>query len=142
MDDLSQKIESLLHSPEGMQKIQAAMAALGSSASESGTDSPPAESEAAGGDMLSGLLNGLMGASASDKPADNASSDGMPDMGKLLQLMPLLSSFNKDDENTALLKALRPHLHGEREKRVDDAIQMMKFMKLMPYLTDLKGGSS
>ena len=139
MDDLSQKIDSLLQSPEGMQKIQAAMAALGASAPSSETDAPPPEP--AEDDMLSRLLGGLAAPTAPPKAEENTSG-GLPDIGKLLQLMPLLSGLNKDDENTALLKALRPHLHGEREKRVDDALQMMKLMKLMPFLADWKGGSS
>lgn len=139
MDDLTSKIESLLNSPDGMQKIQAAMAALGQSAPETGADSvaPPAPS--AEPDMISQLLSSLGGGSsdsASAKPESD--SGGMPDLGKLMQFLPLLSGMNGDDENTALLKALRPHLHGEREKRVDDAIQMMKFMKLVPLITDQK----
>lgn len=134
MDDLSQKIESLLHSPEGMQKIQAAMAAFSSSAPATGADDAPAEN-AGGNDGLSSLLGSLQASSPADKPRDEG---GMPDLAKLMQLMPLLSGLNKDDENTVLLKALRPYLHGEREKRVDDAIQMMKLMKLMPLLTDFK----
>ena len=47
MDDLSQKIESLLQSPQGMQKIQAAMAAFGSSAPETGAPDTPAGSGSA-----------------------------------------------------------------------------------------------
>ena len=118
MDDLSQKIESLLQSPQGMQKIQAAMAAFGSSAPETGAPDTPAGSDSA--------------------PPEKSDAGGSPDMARLIQLMPLLSGLNKDDENTALLRALRPYLHGEREKRVDDAIHMMRLMKLMPLLTEPK----
>ena len=49
-------------------------------------------------------------------------------------MAPLIAGLNKEDENTALLKALRPYLHGDREERLDDAIQMMKMMKLLPLL--------
>ena len=71
-------------------------------------------------------------------PPEKSDAGGSPDMARLIQLMPLLSGLNKDDENTALLRALRPYLHGEREKRVDDAIHMMRLMKLMPLLTEPK----
>lgn len=137
MDDLSQKIESLLNSPEGMQKIQAALSSLGGSAPDTGADPPPAQP--AGKDTLAQLLSGLAGPDSTQTDTPQASSDGgLPDLTRIMQLMPLLSSLNKEDENTALLKALRPLLHGEREKRVDDAIQMMKLMKLVPLLTDQK----
>ena len=138
MDDLTNKIESLLNSPNGMQKIQAAMAALGQSAPENGADSAEPAAPSAGPDLISQLLSGLGGSSDSASAKPESDSGGMPDLGKLMQFLPLLSGMNGDDENTALLKALRPHLHGEREKRVDDAIQMMKFMKLVPLITDQK----
>lgn len=142
MDDLSQKIDSLLNSPEGMQKIQAAMAALGQSAPSTGADAaqPPPTAESSGDvNLLTQLLGGLGGSSVPEPPkAAEPSSASLPDLSKIMQLMPLLSSLNKEDENTTLLKALRPYLHGEREKRVDDAIQMMKVMKLVPLLTDQK----
>lgn len=129
MDDLSQKIESLLQSPQGMQKIQAAMAALGSSTPASDVSDTVTDSQTA---PLGELLNRF-----SPAPDKNETS-GSPDMARLIQLMPLLSGLNKDDKNTALLRALRPYLHGEREKRVDDAIHMMRLMKLMPLLTEPK----
>ena len=51
-------------------------------------------------------------------------------------MAPLLSSMRRDDENTVLLKALRPYLHGDREKRLDDAIKIMQFIRVMPLLRD------
>ena len=49
---------------------------------------------------------------------------------------PLMGNLNKDDENTALLKALRPYLHGDREKRLDDAIQILRIMKVLPLIQE------
>ena len=57
-------------------------------------------------------------------------------MSVLLKLAPLLGGLNKEDENTALLKALRPYLHGDREKRLDDAIQIMRLMKVLPLIQE------
>ena len=42
--------------------------------------------------------------------------------------MPLLTQMGQDDQNTTLLKALRPYLHGEREKRLDDSVRMMQLL--------------
>lgn len=50
----------------------------------------------------------------------------------LTKMAPLLSNMRRDDENTVLLKALRPYLHGDREKRLDDAIKIMQFIRVMP----------
>lgn len=60
----------------------------------------------------------------------------MPDLSALLKLAPLMGNLNKDDENTALLKALRPYLHGDREKRLDDAIQILRIMKVLPLIQE------
>lgn len=54
----------------------------------------------------------------------------------LTKMAPLLSNMRRDDENTVLLKALRPYLHGDREKRLDDAIKIMQFIRVMPLLRD------
>lgn len=102
-DELSKKLDSLLGSPEGMQKIQSMMAALGVSAPTAPEPEP-------------------------SPPAVPAIPEG------LLQLLPLLTQMGQDDQNTTLLKALRPYLHGEREKRLDDSVRMMQLLKFLPLL--------
>lgn len=128
MDELSQKINALLSSPDGMAKIQSAMASLSSSMpapSSDETDSAP---------NLSGLLAML----GTNTPADTSPGDNTGfDLSRLASLLPLLSGMDQEDDNTALLKALRPHLHGEREKRLDSAIRMMKLWKFLPLLSGL-----
>lgn len=128
MDELSQKINALLSSPDGMAKIQSAMASLSSSMpapSSDETDSAP---------DLSGLLAML----GTNTPADTSPGDNTGfDLSRLASLLPLLSGMDQEDDNTALLKALRPHLHGEREKRLDSAIRMMKLWKFLPLLSGL-----
>lgn len=37
-------------------------------------------------------------------------------------------------EDTALLNALRPYLHGEREKKLDEAIRLLELSRLLPLL--------
>ena len=37
-------------------------------------------------------------------------------------------------KDAALLKALRPYLHGEREKKLDEAIKLMELSRLLPLL--------
>ena len=105
-DELSKKLDGLLNSPEGLEKIRQMMEALGG-----GDPTPPPQAEPV-----------------------------LPEMDSILKLMPLLSALGQEDENTALLKALRPYLHGGREKRLDESMRMMRLLKFLPLLQQ-KGGN-
>ena len=111
--DLSKKLDDLLNSPDSMAKITQAMAALGL---PSLSESPPATRPPSA-------------------PAESAASP-LPDLSALLGMAPLLSSLGKDDRDTVLLKALRPYLHGEREKKLDDSVKLMQLLKLLPILRE------
>lgn len=116
MDDLNEKIERLLSSPDSMAKIQSMMAALG------GGDSAPA---------------------ADSTPPPPASSAGMPDLAMLAKLAPLMGAFSQESDDTRLLQALRPYLHGERAGRLDESVKLLRLTKLLPLLQQagLFGGS-
>ena len=108
MDDLTQKLDRLLASPDGMKRIEDMMSTLGVAAPAADTASP---------------------------------APAFGDVGMLLKLMPLLSRLGQKDEGDALLEALRPHLQQERQKRLDDAGQILRLIKLLPLLEGLgKGG--
>jgi len=116
MDDLSKKIEQFLNSPDSMDKIASALSAF-SAAPEASSD--PIVKE---------------------KPATSEVSDGSPadgiDIGMLMKLAPLFAGTGKDDKNTVLLKALRPYFHGDREKRLDGALHIVRLMNLLPILQE------
>ncbi len=105
--DWEQKLDHLLNSPEGLAKIEQMMAAFGGGAP---AESPP--------------------------PPPTQPAADLPDLSGLLQLAPLMSQFGKDDQNTVLLKALRPYLHGDREKRLDESVKLMQLLKLLPLLRE------
>lgn len=111
-DELSQKIDRLLNSPDGMEKIRSTMAALGISmddvAAPEASPEPPSASPPSTED--NGLLSGLLG------------------------LAPLLGSLGQEDQNTALLRALRPYLHDGREKRLDESLKLLQLLKVLPLL--------
>lgn len=115
MDDLSEKLDRLLGSEDGMKRIGELMGALGGAPPAAAPASPP---------------------SASPPAAPPA----LPDMGMLLKLLPLLTQLSQEDENAALLHALRPHLTDERQKRLDEAGQLLKLARMLPLLTELKKG--
>ena len=110
MDDLNEKITRLLSDPEGMAKIQSMMAALG------GGEQP-----------------------ASPTPAPtpiSAPVGGGPDLATLTRLLPLLTGAGEDNEDTRLLAALKPYLHGERAKRLDESMRLLRLAKLLPVLQE------
>lgn len=107
MEDLNEKLTRLLSSPEGMQKIQSAMAALGGALPQEEAPPPP------------------------PPPADNG-----VDMAAISRLLPLLGNLNQDSEDTRLLQALRPYLHGHRAERLEESMRLMKLMKLLPLLQE------
>lgn len=111
-DDLSEKLNAFLSSPDAMEKLQGAMAAFGIS-----PETAPEK----------------------QVPPSPPAGDGLGDLSGLMKLAPLLSSLGQEDQNTVLLNALRPYLHGEREKRLEDSMKMMKLLKLLPLLQQ-KGG--
>ena len=106
MEDLSEKLAGLLSSPEGMQKIQSAMAALGGALPQEETPPPPPSGESG------------------------------PDLAMLGKILPLLSNLNQENEDTRLLSALRPYLHGQRAQRLEESMRLMQLMRLLPLLTE------
>ncbi|HAJ98095.1 MAG TPA: hypothetical protein DCO72_10220 [Ruminococcus sp.] len=56
-----------------------------------------------------------------------------PDMSALLQVGELFKN-QKADKNTALLLALRPHLGENRQKRVDQAVRMLRLWEIWQTL--------
>lgn len=77
----------------------------------------------------------------------NGSSEGFPDffsgMGldpellqTIMRILPLLSQFKQEDENTRFLNALRPMLGAPRQKKLDDSVKLMHLMKMLPVLKD------
>ncbi|MFQ9872934.1 MAG: hypothetical protein ACLRVT_08115 [Oscillospiraceae bacterium] len=65
------------------------------------------------------------------------------DMNTLMNLQKIFSSFNREDENILLLRALKPHLKERNQKKVDDAIRIMQLISVLPLIKEsgLFGGS-
>ncbi len=117
MADISEKLQSLLSSPDGMQKLQEAAGQLQGILGEN-TDT-------------AALLDGLLGTKAPASP-----KAATPDLSLLTKAAPLLSAMQKEDDSTKLLSALRPYLHGERQKRLDDAMEILKWLRLANILKE------
>lgn len=109
-EELSEKIARLLSSPDGMAKIQSAMAAFGQMGDSAPAEEPP------------------------PAPAAAPASESGSELAGLTKLLPLLGSLNRDSDDTRLLQALRPYLHGQREQRLDEAMQLLRLSQLVPLL--------
>ena len=101
MDDLAQKLQSLLSDPESMRNL----------------------SELAGMLQASDTAN-----TAEAEKENNSTSTQEPppfDFAKLLAVGQALSSVQQD-ETASLILALKPHLSAQRAKRADQAVQMLR----------------
>lgn len=83
---------------------------------------------------IQAAMTALGGAGASPPPEPTPAAG--PDLAALGRLLPLLSGMNKEGEDTRLLEALRPYLHGARAGRLDDTMRLLKLAKLLPLLQE------
>ena len=148
MDDLASMITQFLSSEEGMNQLRSVSAALGlpdigAAAPQAGQNSfvpPPVNngSAPAGGGIPFFSSQG------------SSSQAGAPslDLNTIMLMQRAISALNQDDQNTELLRALKPHFSEERAKKVDDAIRILQLIRLLPLVKDLglfnrlKGGDN
>ena len=120
MDDLAGTLSAFLNSPEGKARLQNLAGMLAQNQEEA-----PAPSGDSGG--LSSLLGG------SSEPS------AMPDASALqlvTRLGPMLSAARQEDDRIRLLKALRPLLGEERQKKLDESIRILQLMRMLPMLRE------
>ena len=107
MDDLAEKINSVLSDPESMKQLSEIAGMLGFS-----PDAPPPQ--------------------AVPEPQDS----GMPDIGMLMSLAGKLKDAGTDDNNINFLVALRPLLGEDKQPRIDRAIKILRLINLLPVLKE------
>lgn len=113
MEDLKEKLSEFLSNPQNLEQIKS---------------------------ITGGLLN-------QNKPSDEQkpvrqNNTNMPDLSMmpvdtiniLTKIMPMLSSVNKENDNTRFLQSLRPLLKEKRQKKLDEASKMLQMMQLIPIL--------
>ena len=59
----------------------------------------------------------------------------------LARLTKIMGSMNARDPRTDLILALRPHLSRRRQKRAEQAVQMMRMLDLLPALQGAMKGT-
>ena len=123
MEDLTAKVQEILGSEEGMKQLQEMAKMLGLSGGEEPATQPAPQPDL--GAILSGLTGGGQAAPSGEPPISPA---GLAKLGSLLQ------SAKRDTPGAALLRALRPLLREGRQKRVDEALRIMRLLSLWPVL--------
>ena len=123
MDDLAGTLSAFLNSPEGKARLQNLAGMLAQNQEEA-----PAPSGDSGG--LSSLL-GALGGSSETSVIPDASA-----LQLVTRLGPMLSAARQEDDRIRLLKALRPLLGEERQKKLDESIRILQLMRMLPMLRE------
>lgn len=120
MDDLQSKISQIMSDPEAVEQIRSLGNMLGLSQNSQNTAvSPPKTSTP-----------------ISENRAQNQQLSALngDTLSGIAKMMPVLSSMKQEDEATRLLSALRPFLSEEKQKKLDEAKKMLRFLKVLPLL--------
>lgn len=122
MDDIAEKIQSLLSDEESMKQIRE-LAAMFSSGNMGDGSSPD------GGDGLGENFSGAGGT------CSESSSDDFPNIN-FAAIMQLIGTMSQSDKNCDLLIALKPHLCVERQVKIDKAVKLLKLYNLFVTARD------
>lgn len=134
MEDLMAQLQNLLSTPQGQEQLKSVAGMLGVNPTPPPPQAPQQQTSGLDISSISGLLAGLNNNHATqDEPSQNA----MPniDMGMLLKAQQAFSNMNTNDDNSQLLLSLKPHFSEKRQKKIDQAINIMRMMKMLPLLT-------
>ncbi len=122
-NDLSQALSSLLSNPDSLRQIQSLMGMLGNSGGGRADSGAPADTEPPPG--------------PSPAPERNdAPPPIMPDAALFGKMQQAFSLMRQDDPRIAFLSALRPNLSEARRGRVDEAIRLLRMVRLLPLLRE------
>lgn len=101
---------------------------------------PPQGQQAPDLSALASLLSGFMNNNSAvpPPPQENGLNDFLKnlDINKIMLIQKGISEVAKDDNNIALLRALKPLLSEERQTKVDKAIRIMRLIHLVPLIKE------
>lgn len=105
MDDLSEKLSSLLNDPDSIEALKGmARSLMSSQGAEKDEDN----------------------AGMTINPSD---------MQKIMKVMGVLRSNSGDDSRTRLLMSLKPYVRKERQGRIEEAVKILRLVSVLPMLT-------
>lgn len=86
--------------------------------------------------QLKGVASALMNNTQEKKEQPNTVNDELFNPAMISRISKISNAVSGDDERTALLKALKPLLSSERQQKADEAIKIMRMLRLLPLLKD------
>ncbi len=108
MEDLSSMLSNIMSDPAQMAKLQAMAGSLFGGEEK---PAPPSPAPAPAPDVSAGEIAGLM------------------------KMANLLKS-NTSDHRAGVLMSLRPYLSAHRQKRVDDAVKLLRLVSILPAIKE------
>ena len=123
MDDFSDRLEQLLSDPQALSR-------LGELAAGLGLGQPPPQ-QPSGDPAPAPHPFGLPDGKSSGSTATPAIDPAL--LGRIAQVV---SSLSAPDRNTRLLMALQPFCGEHRRKKVEEAAQLLRIIRLLPLLED------
>lgn len=114
MSEIEEKINQILSNPEALKQVQSLGRSLGLSQATQEADALPKAPE--------------------KSPKNDMMSEDM--LAAVTRFAPLMQKMKSDDDATRLLYALRPFLNSEKQKKLDNAERLMKFIKILPLLKE------
>lgn len=128
MEDLSARLEQLLSDPQMLSQLGELAAGLGL-----GNGPPPPPQEPAGEAPATPDLSALLGMLGGTGGSTAAPAIDPALLGRIAQVV---SSLSAPDRNTRLLMALQPFCGEHRRKKVEEAAQLLRIIRLLPLLED------
>lgn len=86
--------------------------------------------------QLSELAQMLVSEDNSSESESNGVNLPYIDISSVMKLTSLITEASRQDKNTDLLLALRPHLGTEKQKRVDKALKLLKLLAVWNIVKD------
>ena len=131
MEDLGARLEQLLSDPQALSQIGelAASLGLGQPPENGAAASPAGEPSSPDLSALLGMLGGRTG---------SQSGFGGMDPALLGRIAQVVASLSVPDRDTQLLMALQPFCGEHRRKKVEEAAQILRIIRLLPLLEDGK----
>ena len=150
MEDMMNKLQSILNDEESMKHIQelAGMLAAGTDETQqSAAQSPPVTSNSSQSSPqnqtqqqnsnefdISQLLQGLGINNGGQPKNQNQTSDF--DFSKLLKIQQVVQAANKPDNNISFLLALKPLLRDENKVKIDRLVKIFKLFSIYPLIKE------